>query len=151
MARTRRAERVVVVVHGPNLNLLGRRQPAVYGRTQLSEIDAELHRRGERHGVEIRTFQSNTEGALIDRIHLARDEADGVLINPAGYGHTSVALRDAIEASELPTVEVHLSNIHAREEFRHKSLIAAVCRGQVSGFGAFSYVLGLEAAVNANS
>ena len=146
-ARARRAERVVVVVHGPNLNLLGKRKPEIYGRTQLSEIDAELHRRGERHGVEIRTFQSNQEGALIDRIHLAREEADGMVINPAGYGHTSVALRDAIEASELPTVEVHLSNIHARETFRHHTLTSAVCIGQVCGFGPNSYYLGLDALV----
>ena len=147
MARARRAERVVIVVHGPNLNLLGKRKPEVYGRTQLSEIDAELHRRGERHGVEIRTFQTNQEGALIDRIHLAREEADGIVINPAGYGHTSVALRDAIEACELPTVEVHLSNIHARETFRHHTLTSAVCIGQVCGFGPNSYYLGLDALV----
>jgi 3-dehydroquinate dehydratase-2 len=147
MARTRRADRVVVVVHGPNLNMLGRRKPEIYGRTTLPEIDAELHRRGERQNVEVRTFQSNLEGALIDRIQLARDEADGLLVNPAGYGHTSVALRDAIEASELPTVEVHLSNIHARETFRHHTLTAAVCIGQVCGFGANSYYLGLDALV----
>jgi 3-dehydroquinate dehydratase II len=147
MARTRRAERVVVVVHGPNLNLLGKRKPEIYGRTSLSEIDAELHRRAERLGVELRTFQSNQEGALIDRIHLAREEADGLVINPAGYGHTSVALRDAIEASELPAVEVHLSNIHARETFRHHTLTSAVCIGQVCGFGPSSYYLGLEALV----
>jgi 3-dehydroquinate dehydratase-2 len=149
-ARARRAERVallVQVIHGPNLNLLGKRKPEIYGRTTLAEIDGELHKRGERHGVEIRTFQSNQEGALIDRIHLAREEADGILINPAGYGHTSVALRDAIEASELPAVEVHLSNIHARETFRHHTLTSAVCIGQVCGFGANSYYLGLDALV----
>jgi 3-dehydroquinate dehydratase-2 len=147
MARARRAERVVIVVHGPNLNLLGKRKPEIYGRTTLAEIDAELHRRGERHGAEIRTFQSNQEGALIDRLHLAREEADGIVINPAGYGHTSVALRDAIEACELPTVEVHLSNIHARETFRHHTLTSAVCIGQVCGFGPNSYYLGLDALV----
>ena len=149
-ARARRAERVallVQVIHGPNLNLLGKRKPEIYGRTTLAEIDGELHKRGERHGTEIRTFQSNQEGALIDRIHLAREEADGILINPAGYGHTSVALRDAIEASELPAVEVHLSNIHARETFRHHTLTSAVCIGQVCGFGANSYYLGLDALV----
>jgi 3-dehydroquinate dehydratase-2 len=146
-ARSRRAERVVVVVHGPNLNLLGKRKPEIYGRTTLAEIDSELHKRGERHGTEIRIFQSNQEGALIDRIHLAREEADGILINPAGYGHTSVALRDALEASELPAVEVHLSNIHARETFRHHTLTSAVCIGQVCGFGANSYYLGLDALV----
>jgi 3-dehydroquinate dehydratase-2 len=147
MARARRAERVVIVVHGPNLNLLGKRKPEIYGRTTLAEIDAELHKRGERHGAEIRTFQSNQEGALIDRLHLAREEADGIVINPAGYGHTSVALRDAIEACELPTVEVHLSNIHARETFRHHTLTSAVCIGQVCGFGPNSYYLGLDALV----
>ena len=147
MARARRAERVVIVVHGPNLNLLGKRKPEIYGRTTLAEVDAELHKRGERHGTEIRTFQSNQEGALIDRIHLAREEADGMVINPAGYGHTSVALRDAIEACELPTVEVHLSNIHARETFRHHTLTSAVCIGQVCGFGPNSYYLGLDALV----
>lgn len=145
MARTRKGGRVVVVLHGPNLNLLGRRKPEIYGRTTLAEIDAELHRRAERLNIDLHTFQSNNEGALIDRIHLAREEADGLVINPGGYGHTSVALRDAIEASELPTVEVHLSNIHAREPFRHHTLTAGVCIGQVCGFGPTSYYLGLEA------
>ena len=144
MARARRAERVVIVLHGPNLNLLGKRKPEIYGRTTLAEIDAELHKRGERHATEIRTFQSNQEGALIDRIHLAREETDGIVINPAGYGHTSVALRDAIETSELPTVEVHLSNIHARETFRHHTLTSPVCIGQVCGFGPNSYYLDLD-------
>ncbi len=147
MARARRAGRVVVVVHGPNLNLLGRRKPEVYGRATLAEIDTELRRRGEALDIEVRSFQSNHEGALIDRIHLARDEATGLIINPAGYGHTSVALRDAIEASELPAVEVHLSNIHSREAFRHHTLTAAVCIGQVCGFGPNSYYAGLDAVV----
>jgi 3-dehydroquinate dehydratase-2 len=146
-ARQRRAERVVVVVHGPNLNLLGKRKPEIYGRTTLAEIDAELTERGDRLGVAVMTFQSNQEGALIDRIHAARESAHGLVINPAGYGHTSVALRDAIEASELPAVEVHLSNIHARETFRHHTLTAAVCIGQVCGFGPQSYYLGLDALV----
>jgi 3-dehydroquinate dehydratase-2 len=143
----KRAELVVVVLHGPNLNLLGTRKPEIYGRTTLAEIDAELTQRGKALGVDVRSFQSNHEGALIDRIHAARSEAHGIVINPGGYGHTSVALRDAIEASELPAVEVHLSNIHARETFRHHTLTSAVCIGQVCGFGATSYYLGLEALV----
>jgi 3-dehydroquinate dehydratase II len=146
-ARRRRAGRVVVVVHGPNLNLLGKRKPEIYGRTTLAEIDSELRRRGESQDLDVRSFQSNHEGALVDRIHLAREEAQGLVINPGGYGHTSVALRDAIEASELPAVEVHLSNIHARETFRHHTLTSAVCIGQVCGFGAQSYYLGLDALV----
>jgi len=138
---------LVIVLHGPNLNLLGTRKPEIYGRTTLAEIDAELTRRGSALGVTVQTFQSNHEGALIDRIHAARGEAAGLVINPGGYGHTSVALRDAIEASELPAVEVHLSNIHARETFRHHTLTSGVCIGQVCGFGANSYYLGLEALV----
>jgi 3-dehydroquinate dehydratase II len=147
VARGQAARRavVVVVLHGPNLNLLGRRKPEIYGSTTLAEIDAELTRRGEAHGMIVRTLQSNHEGALIDRIHAAREEAAGIVINPGGFGHTSVALRDAIEASELPSVEVHLSNIHARESFRHHTLTSAVCLGQVCGFGATSYYLGLDA------
>jgi 3-dehydroquinate dehydratase-2 len=137
----------VLVVHGPNLNLLGHRRPEVYGKVTLAEIDAELSSQGERHGVAVQTYQSNAEGALIDRLHAARGRASGVIINPGGLTHTSVALRDAIEAIELPTVEVHLSNVEAREEFRHRSLVAPVCIGTVSGFGALSYYLALEALV----
>jgi 3-dehydroquinate dehydratase-2 len=136
---------VVVVVHGPNLNLLGRRRPEVYGKATLAEIDAALIRQGEALGLNVRSFQSNHEGAIIDRLHAARDEAAGIVINPGGLGHTSVALRDALEAIELPAVEVHLSNIHAREAFRHHTLTAGVCLGQVCGFGAQSYALGLDA------
>jgi 3-dehydroquinate dehydratase-2 len=135
----------IVVVHGPNLNLLGKRKPAIYGATTLAEIDAELSRRGQRRGAAVRSFQSNHEGALIDTLHRARGAADGVLLNPGGLGHTSVALRDAIEASGLPTVEVHLSNIAARESFRQLTLTAPVCVGSVSGFGASSYYAALDA------
>jgi 3-dehydroquinate dehydratase-2 len=137
----------VVVLHGPNLNLLGTREPEVYGRTTLAEIDDDLRRRGSELGVKVECFQSNLEGALIDEIHRARGRAGALVINAAGYTHTSVALRDAIVASEVPAIEVHLSNIHAREAFRHVSLLAPVVVGQVVGLGPIGYGLALEAAV----
>ncbi len=135
----------VLVLHGPNLNLLGRRKPEVYGRTTLAEIDARLGERAGQLGLALRIRQSNHEGELIDALHEAIDWADAVLINPGGLTHTSVALRDAIEAIGKPTVEVHLSNIYAREPFRHVSLISPVCVGHIVGFGWRSYLLGLEA------
>ncbi len=137
----------VLVVHGPNLNLLGHRDPAVYGTTTLAEIDDELRARAASRGAEVECVQSNAEGALIDAIHAARGRFDAIVINPGAYTHTSIALRDAIEGVALPTVEVHLSNIHAREPFRRRSMIAARCVGQISGFGARSYYLGLDAAL----
>jgi 3-dehydroquinate dehydratase-2 len=135
----------ILVLHGPNLNLLGQREPEVYGHTTLEEIDVRLSALAAEQGAELQILQSNHEGALIDAIHKAMLWADGILINPAAYTHTSVALRDAIAGTGLPTVEVHLSNVHARESFRHTSLLAPVCLGQISGFGPYSYELGLLA------
>jgi 3-dehydroquinate dehydratase-2 len=135
----------VLVVHGPNLNLLGTREPEVYGRTSLAEIDAALTAQAKAAGAELRIVQSNHEGELIDAIQAARGSAAGVLINPGGLTHTSVSLRDALVAAELPTVEVHLSNIFAREAFRRHSYVSDVAVGVVTGFGPASYRLGLEA------
>ena len=137
----------ILVLHGPNLNLLGKREPAVYGSQTLPDINDSLTQVANSLGVKLTFFQSNHEGALVDEIQSALDRHQGILINPGAYTHTSVAIRDAIAAVALPTVEVHLSNIHQREAFRHHSYIAAVAIGQISGFGADSYRLGLEGLV----
>ncbi|MBD2105088.1 type II 3-dehydroquinate dehydratase [Leptolyngbya sp. FACHB-261] len=137
----------ILVLHGPNLNLLGKREPEHYGSLTLAQIDALLEAEAKSLGVRLQCFQSNSEGTLVDAIHTALGQCQGILINPAAYTHTSVALRDAIAAVALPTVEVHLSNVYRREAFRHHSYIAPVAVGQISGFGAESYRLGLWALV----
>lgn len=135
----------ILVLHGPNLNLLGSREPDVYGKVGLEEIDLALKELAAQHDCSLRIVQSNHEGTLIDTIHEAYRWADGILINPGAFTHTSYALRDAITATEKPCVEVHLSNIYARESFRHQSVLAPVCLGQISGFSWRSYTLGFRA------
>ena len=137
--------RKVLILHGPNLNLLGTREPNVYGAVTLDEIDRWLSDAASERGVERRFSQSNSEGALIDAIHEAQEWADGIVFNPGAYTHTSYALRDAVTAAALPVVEVHISNVDAREEFRRRSIIAPSCVGKITGFGWYSYLLGLDA------
>jgi 3-dehydroquinate dehydratase II len=138
----------ILVIHGPNLNLLGTREVKVYGSTTIKEINEELTKLAKSRDVALEIVQSDHEGDIVEQIGRSKGKYDAILINPAAYTHTSVAIRDAISAVGLPTVEVHLSNIYAREDFRHTSLIAPVASGQVSGFGKMSYILGLEAAID---
>ena len=137
----------ILVIHGPNLNLLGQREPDVYGTATMQNIDKALRRAAKEKGVSLEIFQSNHEGEIVDKIGKAKGSFSALLINPAAYTHTSVAIRDAISATALPAVEVHISNIYSREDFRHNSLIASVAKGQVSGFGIDSYLYGLDAAI----
>ncbi len=138
----------ILVLHGPNLNLLGGREPEWYGRHSLDEINQKLLAFGGQAGITIETFQSNAEGALVDAIQGAIGKTDAIVINPAAYTHTSVAIRDALLAVGIPTVEVHLSNIHGRESFRKRSLIADIVIGQIAGFGTQSYLLGIQGAID---
>jgi 3-dehydroquinate dehydratase II len=137
----------ILVLHGPNLNLTGIREPEIYGSLTLGEIDARLVAEGLLLGVDVTCQQSNHEGVLIDALQDAQNWADGVVFNPGGYSHTSVALRDAVAAIRIPVVEVHMSNVYAREKFRHQSLLSAVCKGKIVGFGWNSYLLGLRAVI----
>ena len=135
----------ILIIHGPNLNLLGMRERSIYGDTTMETINSSCISHGKNIGFEVDTFQSNSEGDIIDAIHDAPSKYDGAVINPGAYTHTSVAIRDAIAAVDIPFVEVHLSNIHSREEFRQRSVTAPVCAGQICGFGPASYILGIEA------
>lgn len=138
----------ILFLNGPNLNLLGTREPQIYGKTTLGDIEALVRKQATTRGASVDFRQTNLEGELVGWIQTAKGQFDVIVLNAAAYTHTSIALRDAIAATGVSTIEIHLSNIHAREEFRHKSLIAGVCRGQIAGFGANSYLLGLEAAIN---
>ena len=140
----------ILFLNGPNLNLLGTREPEVYGRITLADIESQVRQQAEQLKVAVDFRQSNVEGELVGWIQQAKGIFDVIVLNAAAYTHTSIALRDAISAVAVPTIEIHLTNIHAREEFRHKSVIAPVCRGQICGFGAKSYILGLEAAIHVN-
>ena len=138
----------ILILNGPNLNLLGGREPGIYGKTTLAEIMAQAQAHGAKSNAAVDWLQSNEEGVLVTRIGESMGIYDGIILNPADYAHTSIALRDALQVVAVPCVEVHLSNIHAREAFRHESLTAAACIGQISGFGAMSYILALEALMN---
>ncbi len=138
----------ILVIHGPNLNLLGQREPNVYGKVTLHKINAQLKKLGAQEGMVVDTAQTNIEGEIVDLIQKAKKTYKAIVINPGGYTHYSVAIRDAISSVKIPTVEVHMSNIYSREEFRQRSVIAPVAAGQISGFGMNSYILGLRAAID---
>ena len=138
----------ILFLNGPNLNLLGQREPAIYGRTTLPEIEARVRQHAASLGAEVEFRQSNQEGDLVDWIQQAKGRFDSIVLNAAAYTHTSIALRDAISTAGVPTIEIHLSNVHARERFRRKSVIAPVCVGQITGFGADSYTLAVDAAIS---
>jgi 3-dehydroquinate dehydratase-2 len=140
-------QKKILVIHGPNLNMLGQREPDIYGHQSLAEIDARLQERGRELGMNVETFQSNHEGALVDKIQQAAGIVNGVVINPAAYTHTSVAIRDALAMLDIPIVEIHLSNIHHREPFRHQSMIADIVAARIAGFGSNGYTLALEGLV----
>ena len=137
-------EKRILLIHGPNLNMLGKREPEIYGRKSLQEIDAELKALGEDLGLAVETFQSNHEGAIVEEIQQAMGQYHGIIINPAAYTHTSVAIRDALAMLDVPVVEIHLSNINKREPFRHKSMIADIVAARIAGFGSHGYLLALE-------
>lgn len=137
----------ILLIHGPNLNLLGSREPGIYGNVGFDEINERMRRTAQENGAELKIFQSNSEGALVDAIQDARNWADGIVINPGAYSHYSIAMRDALSAVKLPTIEVHLSNIHAREEFRHRLMLTPVCVGMICGLGWRSYLYALQALI----
>lgn len=138
----------ILIMNGPNLNLLGTRQPEVYGRTTLSDVEDQCRQHAEKIGVSVSFFQSNHEGALVEAIHSAKNSQDGIILNAGAYTHTSIALLDALASVEIPAIELHLSNVHAREEFRHKSYIASIVVGLICGFGPHGYVLAMDAMKN---
>jgi 3-dehydroquinate dehydratase-2 len=137
-------QKKILVIHGPNLNMLGKREPHIYGHQSLAEINAELKAHGDSLGIDVETFQSNHEGAIVDKIQQAMGNCQGIIINPAAYTHTSVSIRDALTMLDIPVIEIHLSNIHKREKFRHRSMIADIAAARIAGFGAHGYLLALE-------
>lgn len=139
----------ILVIHGPNLNMLGKREPEKYGTSTLDEINANIEVHCSKTGIQVLTFQSNHEGEIVDKVQQARDSFDGVIINPAAFTHTSIAIRDAILLLDIPVVEIHLSNIYKREAFRHKSMLCDIVTGQIAGFGSYGYLLAVDAIANA--